>query len=141
MKRSDIETFNNEIDRLIADGERTLSIIYTDVKSAKGSILLDSVIEAQLFLSDRRIRRQHLGSSVTEHMTYEATKNDIPDEFSVEKMERAMVMTAVALPRLEQRIRDGMGDDPCAYFNSIRLKYPYKRERKRPPRRSDRTEP
>ena len=44
MKRSDIETFNNEIDRLIADGERTLSIINTDIKNAKDSILLDSII-------------------------------------------------------------------------------------------------
>ena len=65
-----------------------LSIIYTDKQNAKDSILLDSVIEAQLFLSDRRIRRQHLGSSVTEHMTYEVTKNDITDEFSVEQVWR-----------------------------------------------------
>jgi hypothetical protein len=66
---------------------------------------------------------------------------DVPDEFIGEGTVRAMLMTALALPRLEQRIRDGLGEDPCAYLNSIRLKYPYKRERKRPPRRSDRAEP
>lgn len=48
-----------------------------------------------------------MGSSVTEHMMCEATKNDIPDEFSTEKVEKVFVMTALSLPHLEQRLRDG----------------------------------
>ena len=65
-----------------------LSIIYTNKQNARDSILPDSIIEAQLFLSDRRIRRQHMGSSVPEWIMYGASKNDIPDEFSVEQVWR-----------------------------------------------------
>ena len=52
MKRSDIETFKNEIERLIADREVTHPIVYTDKKNAKDGILLDSVIKAQIVPSD-----------------------------------------------------------------------------------------
>ena len=69
-----------------------------------------------------------------------AAYRDVPEEMSGELFYEVGVLTALALPRLEQRIRNGMGEDPCAYFNSIRLKYPYKRERKRPPRRPRRAE-
>ena len=37
---------------MIANGERIFSIIYADKENAKDSILLDSVSEAHLFLSD-----------------------------------------------------------------------------------------
>ena len=143
MKRSDVEEFNAEMERLIAAGEKALSIIYADREDVKDSILLDSIMEAQCFLSVGA-RRQRMGSIAFDYMVNEAMQSlpeDAPEAIMAEETERAVVEAAMALPRLEQRIRDGLGDDPCAYFNSIRLKYPYKRERKRPPRRSDRPEP
>ena len=61
MNKSDIADFIEMMEKLITTGEKMLSYVYRGKENVKDSILLDSVMEAQPYISNREMKRQRSG--------------------------------------------------------------------------------
>ncbi len=130
-KRPDIGDFNADMERLIAAGEKALSITSADREYVTDSIPPDSIVEAQCS-SHMHIRNHLKGGIAVSCMIGETLPEDVIDALIDGETGRTHVMKALSPSHLEQRIREALGEDPCAYLNSIGLKYSCKREGKRP---------